>query len=76
MFNKFKSAPNNATTVPEEAVEPVAPEEIVLVKEEEPAMPVAPATTPNKDHWWSGVAPALAPDWPIAALGAPKAAAT
>ena len=47
MFNKFKSAPNNATTVPEEAVEPVAPEEIVLVKEEEPDMTVAPATTPN-----------------------------
>ena len=48
MFNKFKSAPNNATTESEEAAEPVAPEEIVLVKEEEPAVPVAPATTtPN-----------------------------
>jgi glutamate synthase (NADPH/NADH) large chain len=29
MFNKFKSAPNNATTESEEAAEPVAPEEIV-----------------------------------------------
>ena len=47
MFNKFKPAPNNATTVPEEAAEPVAPEEVVLVKGEKPAMPVAPATTPN-----------------------------
>lgn len=47
MFNKFKSAPNNASTEPEEAAEPVAPEEIVLVKKEEPAVPVAPATTPN-----------------------------
>jgi len=47
MFNKFKSAPNNATTVPEEAVEPVAPEEIVLVKEEETALPVALATPPE-----------------------------
>ena len=48
MFNKFKSAPNNATTETEEAAGPVAPEEIVLVKEEEPAVPVAPATTtPN-----------------------------
>jgi len=47
MFNKFKSAPNNASTEPEEAAEPVAPEEIVLVKEEKPAVPVAPATTPN-----------------------------
>ena len=47
MFNKFKSAPNNATTESEEAAEPVAPEEIVLVKEEGPAVPVAPETTPN-----------------------------
>ena len=47
MFNKFKSAPNNATTESEEAAEPVAPEEIVLVKEEEPAVPVAPEITPN-----------------------------
>jgi cytoskeletal protein CcmA (bactofilin family) len=47
MFNKFKSAPNNANQEPEEAAESVAPEEIVLVKEEVPAVPVAPATTPN-----------------------------
>ena len=47
MFNKFKSAPNNASQEPEEAAESVAPEEIVLVKEEEPAVPVAPVTTPN-----------------------------
>ncbi|MEY3062390.1 MAG: hypothetical protein RI994_1642 [Pseudomonadota bacterium] len=50
MFNKFKSAPNNAPTESEEAADPVAPEELVLIKEdkEEPAVPVAPATTtPN-----------------------------
>jgi cytoskeletal protein CcmA (bactofilin family) len=47
MFNKFKSAPNNANQEPEEAAEPVAPEEIVLVKEEEPAVTVAPVTTTN-----------------------------
>ena len=47
MFNKFKSAPNNATTESEEAAEPVAPEEIVLVKEVAPAAPVAPETTPS-----------------------------
>jgi cytoskeletal protein CcmA (bactofilin family) len=47
MFNKFKSAPNNATTESEEAAEPVAPEEIVLVKEEGPAVPVSPEITPN-----------------------------
>lgn len=46
MFNKFKSAPNNTPTESEEAADPVAPEEIVLIKEE-PAVPVAPATTPN-----------------------------
>ena len=50
MFNKFKSAPNNAPTESEGAADPVAPEELVLIKEdkEEPAVPVAPATTtPN-----------------------------
>jgi len=53
MFNKFKSAPNNAPTESEEAADPVAPEELVLIKEdkEEPAVPVAPVapatTTPN-----------------------------
>ena len=47
MFNKFKSAPNNATTETEEAAGPVAPEEIVHVKEEEPTVPVVPDTPSN-----------------------------
>ena len=34
MFNKFKSAPNNAPTESEEAADPVAPEELVLIKED------------------------------------------
>ena len=50
MFNKFKSAPNNVPTEQsEEAAEPVAPEEIVVVKEEEPSPSVSTpaATTAN-----------------------------
>ena len=48
MFNKFKSAPNNVPTEQsEEAAGPVAPEEIVHVKEEEPAVPVVPDTPSN-----------------------------
>ena len=46
MFNKFKSAPNNVPTEQsEEAAEPVAPEEIVVVKEEESPVPAPTDTT-------------------------------
>ena len=55
MFNKFKSAPNNANQEPEEAAEPVAPEEIVLVKEEEPAVPVAPSASQQRGNGMMGM---------------------
>lgn len=47
MFNKFKSAPNNVPTESEEAAEPVAPEEIVVVKKEETPVPIPTVAKAN-----------------------------
>ena len=57
MFNKFKPAPNNVPAEhSEEAAEPVAAEEIVVVKEEG-----SPVTTPTPNSTTASVTPTNAP---------------